>query len=70
MLKGNDELRLNKNSPQELLEDYIFGNNGEEKYISDLECSAICKLFNIQIGRMYLLFIKKMKVKMKQKMYH
>ena len=47
--EGNDNNMLNNFSPKSLLEEYILEHNNEGKFAGDLEYSAICKLFNMQI---------------------
>ena len=47
--EGNDNIMLNNFSPKSLLEEYILEHNNDGKIAGDLEYSAICKLFNMEI---------------------
>ena len=47
--EGNDNIMLNNFSPKSLLEEYVLEHNNDGKFAGDLEYSAICKLFNMQI---------------------
>ena len=45
----NDNVNLNKYSPQILLEDYVEKNNKDRDYARDIEYTVACKIFNIRI---------------------
>ena len=47
--EGNDEVKLDKYSPKVLLENYIMKYNREGEFAGDIEYTAICKLYNMQI---------------------
>ena len=47
--EGNDNESLNNYTPKNLLEEYILEHNQEGKFAGELETTATCKLFNIQI---------------------